>query len=331
MMLPPVDEQVIRENPEFSKLYKTLQNDVLNPDGSTKCDSSLRERTGVQKYLLERAITTTSLPDPKKPTSRPEDTKSRTEEPAQSPTSFADLLLVLPSLIDSDQPTEPEVAAEILRYSLFSEFDSHLPELGDLVSANLHASALSVARIAHLSTDSSTLPRHIPSLPADHAALRDRLSEARLMLMKGRLKALVASINLLQSYTQSLALLVQSLESKHGLASRNLELRALDVSQDAQQTEIDANAALDNVSKDIYSPKAISALKNYASHLKDAQGRTAERVRGLQAELAEYSVGKHEDGRKEKTMREMARVYREIESQMEDVKKDLDRLDDRRS
>jgi hypothetical protein len=43
-MLPPVDEHVLRDNPEFAKLYLILKNDVLNPDGSTKLENENSER-----------------------------------------------------------------------------------------------------------------------------------------------------------------------------------------------------------------------------------------------------------------------------------------------
>lgn len=43
-MFPPVDDQVLRDNPEFAKLYSMLKTDILNPDGSTKLRPDNRER-----------------------------------------------------------------------------------------------------------------------------------------------------------------------------------------------------------------------------------------------------------------------------------------------
>lgn len=48
-MLPPVDEQTIRDNPEFAKLYRMLLEKALNPDGSTKHDNSIPEGDAVQQ------------------------------------------------------------------------------------------------------------------------------------------------------------------------------------------------------------------------------------------------------------------------------------------
>jgi hypothetical protein len=54
--------------------------------------------------------------------------------------------------------------------------------------------------------------------------------------------------------------------------------------------------------------------------------RGEERIRGLQAELGEYGVGVDGGETKERKMREMSRVYRDMARQMDEVKRDLDRL-----
>lgn len=278
---------------------------------------------------MERAIATASLPDKTTTTARSKTTKANTAALSNPPDSIADLLSILPSLVKSDQGLEPTTAALILSSPPFTEFESLLPELGEVVSANLHDSALGLARITHPSTNPSYLSRHISSLPADHAAIRNQVFEAQLNLMSSRVRALASLTDLLRSYTESFTLLIRSLEAKHGVAARSLELRAADVALEAQRTELDSKAASTNLGKDMYSPEAVTALGHYLSHLKDAQLRAAERVRGLQAELGEYGVGMDQDGSKEKKMKEMARVYREMESQMEDVTRDLARLDSR--
>lgn len=48
-MFPPVDEEVLRNNPGFANLYKTLTTTVLNPDGSSRHDAEARARGDVQK------------------------------------------------------------------------------------------------------------------------------------------------------------------------------------------------------------------------------------------------------------------------------------------
>jgi hypothetical protein len=48
-MFPPVDEAVLRSNPDFANLYNKLTNAILNPDGSTKNASIAKERDVVRQ------------------------------------------------------------------------------------------------------------------------------------------------------------------------------------------------------------------------------------------------------------------------------------------
>ncbi|GAO15029.1 uncharacterized protein UV8b_00447 [Ustilaginoidea virens] len=339
-MLPPVDRDVLRDNPQFAKLHAALRNDLLNPDGSTKprrrpahahqADLADARLQTAKLHLLERALAAS------RPAS-PATTTSSGGSSGGSSGALARLLLLLPSLVGDDDDEHdsaaaaaaalgPDAAALLLSSPPFCDLPSLLPQLGSLASAQLHASALCVARVAHPSRNPSFLHRCIPSLPGDHAALRQSLAGARAALVDARLDALALLADLLRLYTQSLALLIQRLEFKHVVAARNLELRALDVSLAARQTARDAATAASSAARDVYTPDTLAALANYSSHLKDAHVRAAERVRGLKAELAEYGVGADNARDKEKTMRALARTCREMERQMEDVNNDLDRL-----
>lgn len=165
-------------------------------------------------------------------------------------------------------------------------------------------------------------------MPSSLAALRTASAAAEQSLAAARLRALAALTGLLQTYTSSLAHLVRSLEAKHGVIARSLDLRAAAVSLDAQRAAASASHTARAIYKDIYTPDAVAALRNYAAHLRDAQVRIGERIRGLQAELGEYGVSVPGGEGKEATMREMARVYRQMGRQMGDVRGDLDRLQD---
>ena len=47
-MLPPLDDAILRDNPDFAKLYQKLTS-VLNPDGSTRNDPEAEARAAVRK------------------------------------------------------------------------------------------------------------------------------------------------------------------------------------------------------------------------------------------------------------------------------------------
>lgn len=86
---------------------------------------------------------------------------------------------------------------------------------------------------------------------------------------------------------------------------------------------------LGQVKEQVYTPDAIRALERYAEHLRDAKYRVGEDIRGLRGMLGCYGVDEEEgrgDEGKERVMREMARVYREMGQQMEEIRGDLERL-----
>jgi len=163
-------------------------------------------------------------------------------------------------------------------------------------------------------------------LPKFHADLVRTVADSKQALVKSRLDAAAALTTLMQSHVATLSHLVRSLEAKHGVVARSLELRAAGVALDAQKAEADAVTAKDGVRNVVYSTDVVKALGNYEAHLRDARMRLEQSVRDLKLELEGYGVGVEAGEGKERTMREMGRVYREMTKQMEDVKADLERL-----
>lgn len=48
-MLPPVEDAVLQNNPDFAALYTTLTTVILNPDASTKNDPAAKERNAARE------------------------------------------------------------------------------------------------------------------------------------------------------------------------------------------------------------------------------------------------------------------------------------------
>lgn len=283
-----------------------------------------------KRHLLTRSIATATPPEPKPAPRNISRARSNTQPAASAtlPEPLLDLLLILPPLLDSEHALSPESTALLLSTPPLSDLETLLPELTSLVSSTLQASALDLARISHPSTNPSYLHRHIASLSQSHSDLRAAAASAQQSLTTARLSTLTALVDLLQTYSQCNVLLTRSLEAKHGVVARSLELRAADISTQAQRAAIDAEQTMWSLRRDVYPPRVVAALRNYTAHLKDARIRASERIRGLNAELAEYGVDIQGGEGKEKVMREMARVYRDMGRQMGDVKGDLRRLQD---
>jgi hypothetical protein len=56
-MLPPVEDAVLQNNPEFASLYNTLTGAILNPNGSTKNDPAAKEREAVRQVSSQHYTT----------------------------------------------------------------------------------------------------------------------------------------------------------------------------------------------------------------------------------------------------------------------------------
>ncbi|KAL7820552.1 hypothetical protein V8C44DRAFT_354664 [Trichoderma aethiopicum] len=310
-MFPPVEQKILQSNPDFAKLYRVITTAILNPDGSTKDDAEAKDRAAVQKgldkhrhkatrhYLVERAIATATPPEPKpSPSSSSSTTSTRLsraserlqQRQAQSsaeatPEALLELLLILPSFLDAVDTLPADSLTLLLSSPPLSSFEALLPDLADLVACNLHASALGLARIAHPAVNPSYLHRHVASLPKDFAALGANLAAAEESLNAARVRAVASLTKLLGILSECLTCLVRTLEAKHGVIARSLELRASDVSLEAQRAEKMAEQALWRLRREVYTPESAAALQRYGAHLKEANERIAERARRLQDEL----------------------------------------------
>ncbi|KAF4591531.1 hypothetical protein GQ602_001830 [Ophiocordyceps camponoti-floridani] len=286
-MLPPVDNQVLGQNPAFASIYSTLTNAILNPDGSTRHGAGAENRAVIKKelvrrrlstaknQLVERALTTAASDSRQQPTP---------SEP------LLQLLQLLPSIFDGDKSLSPEAEALLIANPPFSNLETLLPELAALTSSSLHSSALGLARVFNPTTDSSVLHRRIPSLPDTYASIHADVAVAQRALGTCRMRILASLSRLSTCYAQSVVYLVRSLEAKHGVVARSLELRASDVCLRAQRTDVEASAALNDLTKELYPPQAVYALQNYVRSLKHAKLRMTDSVRALGAELDEYGV-----------------------------------------
>ncbi|KAL2753416.1 hypothetical protein ACRALDRAFT_1072091 [Sodiomyces alcalophilus JCM 7366] len=340
-MLPPVDESVLQNNPQFASLYHTLTTSILNPDGSTKNDALQKEREAVREelrthrlnhakhHLLAHAIATATPPEPQttRGTIGQQRPKPRQQQ-ADLPEPLLDLLLLLPPLLDpSSPPLSSEETAALLSTPPLSDLDTLLPQLAPIIASSLRDSAISLARVAHPATNPSFLHRTIPRLAQDVADRVKALETSREALVKERLALTRDVAALLRKYAEAMALLIRSLEGKHGVMARSVELRAAEVAAEARKAELEARMAECDVHADVYPPEAVRALQNYNAHLRDATLRMEESIRGLERELERYGVGVDGAGGKESRMREMARAKREMEREIEEVRRDLERLE----
>ncbi|KAI1652849.1 hypothetical protein F4813DRAFT_289388 [Daldinia decipiens] len=372
-MLPPLDEAVLKQNPNFDRLYKTLTGSLLNPDGSTRSnDPAAKKRDAVhnelkayrlkatKQHLLRRAIAAAASPEPSTSTSTSTSSAAssklqpqpqpqylsqpnrRTRPRPQTQTSTAsqapppeilDLLLLLPPFLSNPTSLSPPALTLLLSRPPFSDLPSLFPILTATLSNTLFRQANSLARVLNPHTNPSYIHRSVPAVASTTTALLSTISSSALALSLARQRAAYDLTTHLARHAAILAQLIRVLESKHGPAARSAELRAEEANLSVRVWALAAEALLWDTRRAVYPPEARHALTNYKRHLGDARMRLADTLRVRQAELKDYGVmpaekGGHdgEPSSKERTMREMARVWREMESRLNEVKGDLDRL-----
>ncbi|KAK5653432.1 hypothetical protein OQA88_8917 [Cercophora sp. LCS_1] len=335
-MLPPVEDAVLQGNPEFAALYSTLSTVILNPDGSTKNDPAAKERAAVREELDAHRLTSaknglllnaiaTAVPSDKPPPNRRAKQPILATKTEQLPPDLLDLLLLLPPLLASDTLIDPLLLNTPPIYNL----PTLLPALSTLLSTTLHQQAVHLARIASPTTNPSFIHRTIPSLPSYQTTLTTSLANTKLALTNTRLSTTTKLTHLLARHTHALVALIRILESKHGAIARSLELNSSLLSLEAEKQRIEVQNAMTSVRRELYSDEIVRALGNYERHLKDAKGRVGEGIRMARRELEGYGVGEERGLKrvgKEETMREMAKVWREMGERIEEVRGDLERL-----
>ncbi|KAH9886394.1 hypothetical protein F4778DRAFT_479658 [Xylariomycetidae sp. FL2044] len=356
-MFPPVDSSVLTNNPEFGQLYNTLVTTVLNPDASTRDEALEQKRERVRNqlkdqrfvcakhHLVVNAIRAT-LPDElhsahqssmdEMPPARRQ--RYRNSGHNQLPDSLLDLLLVMPGFFsrarDAPDTLSRDTMLKLLTNPPFVDLAQNYTLLTTELSATLTKQANQLARVVNPRTNPSYIHRTVSDLPTSTTTLQSALQVNATQLSSARLRAASSLTMHLGQHTLSLLALIKALELKHGAQAKHTSLNAEIVGLEAQTWALAVEALLKETVAAVYPDAARTALRNYQRHLGDARMRIADGVRVRENELADYGVVVSDSGggtggamgNKEKTMREMAKVWREMEMRLQEVKGDLSRL-----
>ncbi|TRX91106.1 hypothetical protein FHL15_008088 [Xylaria flabelliformis] len=281
--------------------------------------------------------------------------KPRSQPPSQSqtqtlplPPDLLELLILLPPFLNNASTLSSSSLSLLLSNPPFTDLPTLFPRILELVSSRLVAQAKTLARVLSPNTNPSYIHRAIPSLPSISNTLVSDLAATKTALSRARIATTASLTRYLAKHTEALTLLLAALESKHGPLARSSELHAEEARQQAQSWALAAETLLWETRFLAYPPEARGALVNYRQHLRDAGRRLEDTSRTREDELADYGVdiekrAKRESGignkvqkrhrrrttvdeSKERTMREMARVWREMETRLREIQGDLNRL-----
>lgn len=152
-------------------------------------------------------------------------------------------------------------------------------------------------------------------------------------LSRRRMELVSKTGMLLTIYHLCTSLIIQILESsKHGSLSRHIKAKAEYLGARGKELRYEAEEKKSKGERMVYTEDVKQALGNYMKELRDGIERLRERRRDAERTLWGYGVGRKqgEGGEeKERTMKEIARVYGELIKEVKEVGKDVERLRDR--
>ncbi|KAH6682744.1 hypothetical protein B0J14DRAFT_574271 [Halenospora varia] len=337
-MLPPIDDSILQCNPKFAALHATLTNNILNPNGSTKHHPAQKERDAVSAELkvvriksAQSSLIRTSLQNLELNPSTTKPSKSSKVQPTPLspplPTELIELTLLLTSHLSNPLATSQLTVLETTPQ--WTSLSTHLPQLCALLSTYLHTQAVALARILSPTTNPSFLHRNIPKMVPMITDLQHQITTKKLELHKARNTLTTLTTTLLQAYQTATTHTIQLLEtSKHGSLSleRHYLTKTSYLSLSVQQLHLSAREKGIKGRKMVYTDEVVQALGRYKENLRDGRERLGERKREAEKVLWGYGVGR-EDDEKERVMREIARVYGELQKEIRDVGRDVERLD----
>lgn len=248
-------------------------------------------------------------------------------------------MLLLPDFLEKAprQLLPQQTLRLLLSTPPFSDFPKHLGPLSALLSTHLTTQSVALTRVLHPTTNASFLHRHTVNLPVSTSHLTLQLATARRELTDARLRTTTTLLAHLDQHARALAILVRALEAKHGPAAHSTALRSQHACLEASLWAASLHLLLVETKGRVYPRGAGGALRNYRRHLRDAQMRLEDASRVRDRELQDYGVrlgdeeGDSDDDEnqmsvKERRMREMARIWREMEGRLVEIQADLDRL-----
>ncbi|KAK8025274.1 hypothetical protein PG990_003097 [Apiospora arundinis] len=278
---------------------------------------------------------------------------SPTGKQQQLPPELLDLLLLLPDFLEKAprQLLPPILVAAPPGHPPLLPLPHPPPQADPLLSKHLTTQSVALTRVLHPTTNASFLHRHTAHLPATTSALVGKLTATRLELTQSRLRTTTTLLNHLDQHARALAILVRALEAKHGPAAHSTALRSQLACLEAALWASSLRLLLAETKGRVYPPGSGGALRNYRRHLRDQQMRLEDASRVRERELEDYGVNvrsgaggsdsgsvqgqtgiesdsedEKEMSAKERRMREMARIWREMEGRLAEIQADLDRL-----
>lgn len=308
-MLPPIPPSVLERNPRFSQLYKDISTSRLNSDASSRLIKQQRAQADIEKqvqalrkealqvHLLQNAFL-----------------HIMNQLPAEIRMSC---YMVAGQLRGSLHPTELEILNEIIE-----PFNSNIKTIALAISQRLKCLSTSMASLLAAEEGREVKASDLTQLPTNSAKLlsQNSASAQKIAQLRTRITDLSDQIN--STHREILEASVRILEQTlHGSVARGMRAKAEHLAIVAKGLDLKIRI-LDAGDPLRVSGELRSALQEYGGHLGDVRRKMEARVVQLERELGDYES--------EKGMVEIGRRFAEVLGRCEDVKREIERLEERR-
>ena len=131
---------------------------------------------------------------------------------------------------------------------------------------------------------------------------------------------------LLGIYHLTISLIIGILEqSKHGAVARHVKSKAEFLSVQAKTVELEVKEKGVRGNKMVYTEEVKKSLERYVGNLRDGRERLKERKGDAERVLWGYGIGR-EEGDKDRVMKSIAQAYGELQRELREVGRDVERL-----
>jgi len=251
---------------------------------------------------------------------------SSTDKLQALPIELIELTLLLSAHINAPR-LESSSEALIQSTEHWQSLQYHLPQLSSLLSTHLQKRALLLARIISPSTNPSYLHRSVPKILPTIISLQSTIYVQKEELANRRNALVTSTLQILAQYQHATSLSISHLEQTiHGALSRHIKAKSEYLANQALSVSLLVDEKEIMAKKMIYTPDVQKALGNYIQHLRVEQERAREKERDSERILWGYGVARDDDGEKERVMREIARMYGKLKTEIRSVERDVARL-----
>ncbi|KAE9989505.1 hypothetical protein EG327_002628 [Venturia inaequalis] len=311
-MLPPVAPAVLERNPRFKALYQNLATSRLNSDASTRLIKQQRAQADVEKDL------TVARKDAAVASLLQGALSSICQRGSELPPELLETCHIITAQLNGElTPSDLDLLADDIDY-----FTTNIPTIALAISKQLEHLAITLAK---LTTPDGTLQNGTPDisrLPDQATALQESIANQTTSVAMTRMRITELGEQIHGVYRELFEVSVRIIEQTlHGSVARGGKARAEHLASVAKGMELKLQI-LSHTDPTLTNPHLTTSLKTYLAKLSSLETDLASRHSTAELALKGYETAG-------KGMSEIASKYVEAIKEGEEIRREIERLEER--